>query len=495
MSHTQYFANSILNAVKEIVDGAQLSLKEPTVYQTLMNNVFTQGSQLQNHLFAYLDQQTNGGWRQGIHQQTLEQYLRAWIREAIAFIVNTLQQNRMNMQPMMQPMMQPTNPTSSIYNSPIPVQQQPVFQPQQGAGTMRGLGVAPQTVDSISTEFDLGSDVVLSLRKTPLVDIPKTAAGGALEFDNYQTGDHERDRLVTIDTILRLAQNKAVEAGRIVYDIAPQEVIRGLFANVIRYYELFHIPVGYQQFRVIAEEVGKAYYNKEKTDWRTAIEALSARPRAEWRIINDALCQLLNSVIHLRLRTTDGAMIESIDTLDDLNILDDRNSTLTVTKHSNYWSIFNSLVTAMIDRLFNPKSLINPSDPNFGDFIQCQNVRFYFEGRSKYDYGTFVEMVDKTKFIEQMMATNTVLRVPKAIILTNAIDPRLITQLRFKGKNQGILTRSVHTVGTSLLEKLDYPKRDTIDKVICFEKNVHPDQYCEVINLGRTLDNDLILLG
>ena len=210
--------------------------------------------------------------------------------------------------------------------------------------------------------------------------------------------------------------------------------------------------------------------------------------------MNDALCKILNDAIYRRLRTTPGAIIEGIESLDDLSTLDDRNSRLTVARHANYWSTFNNLVTLSVERLFDQKALVRPVDVNFGDFIHCDAVQYYADGRSKYDYGTFTEKVDRDHFIEKILETNTVIRIPRTIILTNALDPRLVSDVQRLNDPRGILLNTINTVGTTLIDMLDYPKRDTIEGVVCLEKGGSPDRYCERINLGRTLDSDLTLL-
>lgn len=490
MSYSAYFVNNVLTAVKEIVDRSQLPQNQP-LYQAFLTNVFTQGSPIQNNLFDYLNRSTNGAWQQGLHQQALVDLLRPWIKEAVTYVGNSLQQQ---MQPqqgfgmggMYSPFAQQQTPQYAVGGpSPqMPTQQTPWQPPVQTSQT-----------GQFSTDYDLGREVVFQLRKAPSVEVPKASQNGALEFNNYQTGDYEKERLLTIEVSLKIAQNTARDAGVLVYDTAPQEAVRGLFANVIRYQELFHVPIGYQQFKIIAEEVGSAYYSKEKVNWRTAIEALSTRPRAEWSIMNNALCRLLNNTIYRRLRTSTGAVIEGIESLDDLNILDDRNSTLTVTRHASYWSAFNNIVTLAVEHLFDPKALIRPDDKNFGDFIHCEEVQFYSGGRSKYDYGTFQEPVDHSSFVGEMLSTNTVLRIPRAIILTNALDPRLVAKVKAGGPTANMmLVKDINTIGTSLLGHLDWPKGGTIEAIICLEKGTAPDRYLEKINLGNTLDQDLILL-
>ena len=505
MSHTQYFVSQLIGLVKEIVDRAGIEMSNPTVYRAFLTGVNTQGSALQNGLFAHLDQQTNGGWRQGIHQQTLVDILRPWINQALTWTDTAIRQQQPTFQQPaygggggwqatpqqgVMPQSTPQYALSAPSNQP---QQQIAQGPSQGV--MLGTAAPQQQIiNTRSSGYDLGGDIVFSLRKVPAVDIPKVAAGGALEISNYSTGEYEKERLVTVEINLRVAQNTVEDVGKLVYDLAPQEVVRGLFANVVQYHELFHLPISYRQFCALAADVGQAYYNREKTDWRTAIEALSSRARAEWRVMNDALCKLINDAIYRRLRTTPGAIIEGIESLDDLATLDDRALRLTVARHANYWTTFNNLATLSVEKMFDPNALVKPTDANFGDFVHCDAVHYYADGRSKYDYGTFQEKVDKDQFIDHLLATSTVIRIPRTIILTNALDPRLVADTKLRNDPRGILLNSISTVGTTLINMLDFPKRGTIEGVVCLEQGGSPDRYCERINLGRTLDGDLTLL-
>ena len=504
MSYSQqsgYFLNAVLAAVKDIVDRSPVSQNQ-LLYQTLLTNLHAPNSSVQNSLWNFLDQKIGQNWRNGVHQQTLEPLLREWlVRIILPQIENYLMQQQQQMSYTQQPgggygmpqVSYNTSPTSGIYGVGGTTPQQPAYQPPQVPNSPI---IIPNSIQNVPSNigFDLGREVMFELTRVNSIEIPKVE-GGIINIDgSYRIGEFEKERVSTIDISLTLAQNDAISAGKIVYDLAPQEVIRGIFANVVKYNELFHIPIGYKQFLEITATINDAYINKERSDWRTAIEALSRLTRSEWRIMDKALTCLLNKLYYRRLRTTSGAVIEGIDSLDDLTELDDRNSKLKVTKHTNYWSVFNTLTTLAIESVLDTKGLIHPGDKNFGDFINCSSVIFYSGGRSKYDYGTFQERIDTVKFIEQMMMNNIVIRVPRAIIVTNAIDSKLVSHIKSGTGSGGVLFKSINSIGTSLIEKIEYPKRDTIEGILCLEKGVSPNQYLERINLGRTLDQDFILI-
>jgi len=57
-----------------------------------------------------------------------------------------------------------------------------------------------------------------------------------------------------------------------------------------------------------------------------------------------------------------------------------------------------------------------------------------------------------------------------------------------------LLLSKTQTVGTALLGKLDFVKRNEIESVICLDSTVSPNDYFQHINLGRTLDEDIVLI-
>ncbi|CAK9254162.1 unnamed protein product [Sphagnum jensenii] len=133
------------------------------------------------------------------------------------------------------------------------------------------------------------------------------------------------------------------------------------------------------------------------------------------------------------MRTTSGATIEGIDMIDDLRDLDDRESRLKVTHHTNYLSLFNAIAKKAFTDVLMPSHLIREDDINFGDFVNCDDVEIFLDGRTKYDYGTFPEKQDRNAFIAAMMKKHTVLRIPTTMIFTNALDLRLLDQTQNDG--------------------------------------------------------------
>lgn len=503
---SQYLIGGVLQAIRAVIDRAGVQRTNPLVYQTFLANVETPNSALQLNLFEFLDRQTQQQWRQGsIHHDALFEYLRPWIRVALStteeFLIKTGQMQPVGAQQYgagYQPPQQmgysgytpahALNTTSGLYgeagSNPPPVPAVP---------TVPNLGAVQFSGDPLAN-INLGRDVVFELHRASPAELRQTD-GGILTLDNHQKGSYENDteRLTTIEITLNVAQNNPRDAALRVFNLAPQEVVRGAFANVIRYRELFHLPIAFATFVDISAAVGEAYY-KEKDNWRNALNALEARNRSEWSLMNNALTKLLNISIRRRLRTSTGNTIDAIESIEDLNGLDDRHSKFTVTHHARYWPSFNALVAQAFDNLFDPANLIKPEDINFGDFIHCDQVEIFADGRSKYDYGTFAERLDKEQFITRMLGSSTVLRIPRTAILTNAIDPRIVNVVEGYQNREQMLLSNMQTIGTALLDKLDYPRRGEVEAVLCLDKGTSPDNYFHRINLGRTLDDDLVLI-
>jgi len=498
---SDYLINGVLQAVRTIVDQAGIANRNRQVYDMFMQRVFTPGSPQQIHLFQTLDQVTQGRWRNGVgvHEQELYAYLKPWITGLLTQIDQFLTSRNM------------AQPQSGIWGSGQSSQPMGNLGPLINANPnlySDGTRSTPQAQPTLPmpeiishtsfaaghtlADINLGKDVMIELRRAPHAEI-RQLDGGILTLDNYQTGAHDNERLTTIDITLNVAQNDARHVGFKVFNLAPQEVIRGTFANVVRYHELFHIPMSQNQFIDVATAVGEAYFN-DTDNWHVGVEVLNKRTKGEWFLMSTALCRLINRSMHRRMRTTEGAVIEGIEEIDDLALLDDRNSKITVTHHPKYWSAFNILVNLAFTNLFAPKNLIRATDTNFGDFVHCDHVELYLDGRSKYDYGTYAERVDQKKFIDKMLETNTVLRIPRTIVLTNALDRRLIQIVQNYQNTDQLLLSKTQTVGTALLGKLDFVKRNEIESVICLDSTVSPNDYFQHINLGRTLDEDIVLI-
>jgi hypothetical protein len=325
--------------------------------------------------------------------------------------------------------------------------------------------------------------------------------GSPLLLENYQVGSFEGKRLTSIEITLRFAQNTARDAALFVIKGAPQELLRNWFAHVVWFRELFHIPIGLAKFREIAAGVWDAFFHNKQFDWEAAYAALQQTSNSDWLIVDAALCRLLNASIARRLRTSSDDTtermdtIESIDTIDDLQELNDPLSKFTVTHHAEYLSAFRTLVMRAFKNIFEPGFLIMPGDPNFGDFIGCEDVKFYHEGWSKYDFGTLPTRADDQILIGEMLKNHTVLRIPRAAILTNAVDLQLIRRVQsFRACDQAQLKSLSRNVGAALIDAMDFPRENEIISLLCIERGKAPQECLHEINLGRTLEGDLVFI-
>lgn len=493
MSSTQHAISIARRQVKLLVDRAQINTVAPELYQKFVDALYApQRSTPPHSVIQVLYQEAQDkSHSPTIARGRIMEVLRAW----------TNQEQPRTQAAYLQPasvgdgkvgfgqqLTRILHPTATIYK----FDQQQSSPDQQTFTTdpfvMEGVGCL-MSADTLSADYNLGR--LISLHKASNADLPQ-AINNQLSIRNYCTGEFEKQRLITSEITLKLAQNSAADAAELTYRCAPREVVRGMFANVILYHELVYIPIGYKEFHSIAQPAWEAF-NKEN-NWRATLEVLNTRSVGEWKIMSKALCRLLNDLIFRRIRAdTPGMMLISIEDLQKLSEMDDRNAGSPVARHTKYWQTFNKIVGNAIDHLFNPENLIGPDDDNFGDFVKCSKVVFYAEGRSKYDYGTFAESVDRKAFIDKIMATNTVVRVPRTAILTNALDPRLVAQVSHFKPTEQLLFPGVNTVGTTLISKLDYLKRGDVQSLICLDQSDSKSQ--EIIRLGITLDDTLVLLN
>ena len=174
--------------------------------------------------------------------------------------------------------------------------------------------------------------------------------------------------------------------------------------------------------------------------------------------------------------------------------MDDRNAEFAVATHSQYRTTFNTIVACAVDNLFNPENRVGPEDEHSDDFLRCDEIVFYADVRSMCDYGSFEERLDPRASVQRRMAMNTLVRVPRAAIMTNALDPRLVAKVKQSKPNEQILLRDVNTVGSVLIASLDYLKRSDAQTVICLDQ-VRRFRSFELIKIGVSLDGDLLLLS
>ena len=496
MSNTVYFIEIARNAVKALVDRSNTSAQSPQVYQALMSNLFNpSGSPLLSDLIQTLDSQTNNTWRNGISQENLFGLLRPWTVRALDHVARSLQGQQGYGQPNPQYGGQQgygsphvMSPTNGIYDStPVGIQQPP----HPVVAAPGNFSIPQAQLPGQSPDYERGTPVMFELYKASNAEFQQPV-NGILKISEYATGEYDNARMLTAEVTVRTTQNTAIDAGRLVFYNAPQEVIRGTFADVIFYSELFHVPVGFVEFSTVADAVWEAFAHN---NWRAAMQVLNARTKGEWDIMNRVLCRLLNDLIYRKLRATQpGVSITGIESVEDLVTLDDRNADFAVVKHKEYWSTFNNIVNTAIEALFNPDNRIGPEDENFGDFISCNAVNYYENGHSKYDYGVFKEAIDRRAFIDKMMAKNTVIRISRAAILTNALDARLVSRVKSLRSAEQVLLHTINSVGTALINKLEYPKRGDVERVVCMQ-HVNGVQTYDVISIGRSLDHDLLLLA
>lgn len=502
-SQFQYLIEQIaIPRIRVLLQNAGISQRNAPLANALVAAVAAPGSNIQNALITWLNQYTNGAWQNGmIPDPQLVEVIRGWVNDTLPRLNQMMasQQQQLHGYQQQQPYPPPQqgyyqNPgmvtpnTASLYDIAAHNTQPP---PAAAVITPVAPLIMPEREQSMEVDAR-----PITLRLTPVATLQHTQkTDHVVEVDNYREGEHDNRRVSTIDIKLNTAENIALVAADKALTYAPNEVIRGLYANVVDYKELCHIPMKTDDYAKIIEKIGKVFYAaKGSWDWRAAVDAIGDLKRDEYKALETVLLRFLNPAIFKALRANNGDYIESIDELDDLQELDNPRSTLKVTHHARYLNTFNTIVMRAFDQILNPKHVITSSDQNFGDFVHCSQIEFWSEGRSKYDYGTFAANADKLKFIDQMMEHNTVLRVAKTIIITDALDVKMVDGISYSNGRSMVNLNKTNTVGCSLLLELDQPRTREIEAIICIDKETGTVVNSRQINLGRTLEGDLVLI-
>lgn len=492
---SQYVLTQILQTIQNMLIRAGVANQDSALYQTFINAVSAPNSDLQRKLLEHLNAQTNGMWVNGVPENQMLLILKPWVDGWLNYTNSNMRTQQPNYQqsggytPNGYIPPHAVSPTSGMYGGdsqqPAPAvvqQQQPVV-------------IQPLEKDVPMKSFESNTPINLDLQSADtLQHHPKE--GNVVSVDNYREGAFEKIRISTIDIKLNVAENNPRDAATKVITYSPNEVLRGIFCNVVTYKELFHIPMKSSEFKRIATMIGSAFYGLEKRripEWRDAVSAMGSLNRFEHKVFETALLEFLNPSLFKSLRTADLQCIAGIQELDDLKELDDARSRLKITKHAQYTNVFNGVVSRAFDMLLNPSHQIDSEDVNFGDFVHCDKIEFWYDGRSKYDYGTYENKADRLKFIDTMTASHTVLRVSKNLIITNAIDPQIASNIKRFRAQDSLQINGPNNIGCKLLLELDQPKRTEIETVVCLGENATDAKDAQLINLGRTLDGQLVL--
>ena len=499
----------LLQLIFGIINRWGLERANPSLYTTFWTNVSTPGTDIQRNLIESF-QTIDPAVINSNNQRYIESLLEPWIQKTLS-VTEQLMKQQGNQGPSGFGYRPPNTgfgfsavppgfgtSTASLYDggfgqptSPPQAQRMPV---QESYAVPTPVVQGPERNMSVSS-YNHPDQIKLDLQSADtLLHVYKK--GDIVSVDSYRETAFESTRVSTIDITLNTAENSVGEAVEKVLRYSPNEVIRGLYANQILYNEIVHIPIKTSEFRRITDKLSEVFYSERgRKNWREAVKVLGTLTRSEHKIFENALLQFLNPTINRFLRTSNGDVISGIEEIDDLKELDDANSRLIVTKHQRYSESLNSIVNDAFESLISTSNLIEPDDLNFGDFVHCHEIDFWYDSRSKYDYGTYPKEVDRLNFIEKMMQEHTVLRIPKKAIVTNALDPRIVDIITNYHPKDQLKMRSENNLGCKLLLELTFLSSSAIagvERVVCVDKT--PGTRLRCINVGVTLDLDHILI-
>lgn len=506
---SQSLIDMIAGTARSIVDRSDAPYKNPTVCNTFVNGIYAPGSPLNREMLTVIDQATYGRWKNGINPSDVEQILRPWIRKVLSDL--TIQQGGMQQQPnVYYPQQQqgytyppPQNDSvgyiyHSVGGNRDTSQQQPVSMPVS-ARAENPTEIRPASPEVSMQAFHDPNTINVELLERPLH--VREDPTGIVKLGAYREDTNNRIRLSSTDVTMVVAENNINDAAAKAIKNMPSDVSRGIYANVVSYKELLHIPMKTETFRKLTEKLfevsglGGDGVAKGNNWWRDVVGAMGSLTISEYKALETVLLTILNPLIFRLLRTSQNAFIAGIEELKDLHELDDPRSKLVVTQHTHYLHCLNAIVCMSFQQMLDPRNLVGPDDKNIGDFIHCDQIEFYRDGRSKYDYGTFDDVGSRKAFINEMMETNTVLRVPRKFILTNAFDTRMVGLIRnYRGEDQLVINK-INNLGCKLIQILVSAKANhVVDGVVCLGDTKETIDVKQLINVGCTLDGDVVLL-
>ena len=406
----------------QMIDQMTQQVDQPSK-QALMNLVQTNQQWiigLHQHVFAEAARMgVNMAQGQSLHQQDLARVLHDWI---VARLADIRRPRNTNMGYAPQLGFNAPNP-NALYSSgaqepqqPVPPPPPPPVAPQQTPSRTVGVSsrkvITPMQVETL--EFN----------RDPIDDETRLNKAKGLEIIGTPMTSSWNQARVSYATLKSMrVEDGPFDAYRDMDKIMSDGMKRGLWAYRLIYTDVKQIPVDTKLFLTLREKI-RACFAEE--DWRGVLRVLQDTTQGVWSKLDSYLTARLNVLLESRLRSADHiGLVISITTIADLQDLCDPHFSCPFVNDPHFISTLEKLINSVMKETFIHHTVVIPEKNEVTPLMKCRAVD-YFDGiTTKFDYGILPTDL-RAALLEKIFAENTVLKLPRVLIATNAVHPDTI---------------------------------------------------------------------
>ena len=362
----------------------------------------------------------------GVNPLELGQFLTPWVTNFCQLIAAEIQRTQQQQQPTSfggfgQQVSAPMN-TANIYGATVlPTVAPPVVEPpiQLVSPTKPKYPGHPDSEKILET---LVNNTQLWDETTGNFDPPRSKA---VSVDTYKTCRKGDIRLSYTKFNYKICENDSLSMYQRMSKLIAGEYFRGWWLHHVIGKQFLHIPMATETFLELSTRATESY--KEER-WSGIFREIERGTMADWNTLSRSLSHYFSS----RLRTVirkDGTGLRGINALSDITDLRHPTKTNKSNQHQNYTMRLDQALNRLFATLFNPENIITIDDPHIGDLINCDDISYYKDGFTKYDYGTFDDKGDRKVLLKEILGKNTVLRLPLEFMVTNALSGEDLSRL------------------------------------------------------------------
>ena len=255
--------------------------------------------------------------------------------------------------------------------------------------------------------------------------------GNGITKRTYEVAEYQRGRVAWISVDVEDRAAHKIDIVRRLITRLPTEAMRGQFVIHANWHQLVAIPeVSTDAFLKLRDQVKAAMNN---SGWRDALIWPNISHR-HGKLIEQVVVSEINRYLKRVLRRSTALSemlwIQSISDLDELTDVEFKHP---ITSEGRYDRVVKDIINTVIKNIFVDESAVADAGNGLGDVIQCEGIPWYKNGMTKYDIASpNISETDRKQAVAEMLAAGTVLRLPRSMVFTNAIDPGALGMLDMK---------------------------------------------------------------
>jgi hypothetical protein len=368
-------------------------------------------------------------------------------------------------------------PSSASLYSGAGSQSAPVVVPTHYPTTSIAPPIAITNMPAIRDNTSLSSFSTVNF--LPMLDT-------SIALDNYICAEEGGLRVSRSKFLIHRAFNSIDEIYAHTKKTISSDYKIGLYIHHYFAKLLVHIPIGTDRFTAIVDSMK----NMQEDGWTKKFLILDDLKSGEYNIINDILVHFLNLRIKTNLRYKGASSIQGIDRLPDLLDIRRPDKDIKSSLHSNWASRLDTITNSVFKLIFNRKYIVQKDSPSFGDFIISNGINYYEEHTTKYDLcSPLFDLSKRETVISNMLASNTVLRIPIVFLSTNMIPYSAKID---KNKAMYVDRETDKSFIHILNESVSSPEHNLISYLVASDYDTEEET---IHNFGIGLNNEVVLFG